>query len=200
MQINVYLSKTDIELGVNPTPITITETGDVLKEYGLKTYTFNGLKLYAFADDLANPKSELVLTTMSIPKYFDQNGQKDIHGLFILSVGLKDANVPRLSAKAFVDDKTIGQFGCPKRILKQPDQKSYFTFNHMRFYPFINTDFSTGYYVCDDGPVGKQPRLAWPNYDLTEEGVAIEYPVQFDATLNLYMTRSSRIEYADQPE
>lgn len=199
MQINVYFSKTDIELGVKPTVITINEVGDVIKDYGLKAYTYKELRLYAFADDLADPRSELVITTMIVPKYFDQNGTSDIHGLFILSAGLKDPANPAISAKAFVDDKTVGQFGCPKRILKQPDEKSYFTFNHMRFYPFINTDFTTGYYICDDAPQGKISRHAWPNYDITEDGVALQYPVQFDATLGLYMTRAAIIEYPPQP-
>jgi hypothetical protein len=199
--VSIYFSKTDIEDEKDPTPININETGDVLKDYNLKSYTCREFRFFGFADDLANPKSELVLATMLIPKYFDQNAlNKDIHGLFVLSVGIKDPKPANqgLSAKAFVDDKTVGQFGCPRRILKQADEKSYFTFNNMRFYPFVNTDFTVGYYICDHS-AGKRPRLAWPNYEPIEDGVALEYPVQFDATLGLYMTRASHIAFPEQP-
>ncbi|MEI9918403.1 MAG: hypothetical protein WDO14_06320 [Bacteroidota bacterium] len=192
--VNVYFSKTDIALGNAPTQIVLTEVQTILREYDLKSYTNGQYKFYAFTDDLS-ADDECVITPFLIPKYFDQNTTgTDIHGMFIVSIGLASRN----PAAHFVADKTVGQFGCPKRVLKKQSDKSFFTFNNMRFYPFVNTDFTIGYYICDNStPI--EPRHAWPLYVAIEDGVSLDYPMQYDATLGLYLTRAAHIEMPLQP-
>ena len=137
----------------------------------------------------------MVISNMIIPAFFDQaprlaNGDKtEIHGLFLINLG-ESAD----KAKSFVEDKEIGPYGCPKRLLTLGGDKAYFTFNNQRFYPFIMTDFTIGYFVCDGkNASGHRPPLAWPDYSENEIGIALDAPLTFDATLGLLITRQARV-------
>ena len=189
MQLKVYLDKKKLALNVSKS-LTANERATVMTDYGLKSYSIGELDFYAFADHLKETSS-IVISSMTIPAFFDQC-QQEIHGLFLFSLG-----ETYTQAKSFIDDKGIGAWGCPKRLLLQPGDKGYYTFNNMRFYPFLMTDFTVGYYVCDNGntPGYGGPRYAWRDYVPEELGVALDYPLTYDPTLGLYITRGAHIEY-----
>jgi len=182
---------------------TLTGGKAVIPAVDLYEYDILGMPVYAFAYQLKIENANFVLTPMTIPAYFGESqvseGEKvDTQGLFLINMG---SNTTYL--KDFILDKRIfGPYGCPKRVLTSElssDNKPiqvFFTFNKMRFYPFILPDFTIGYYVCDGqkGPNDSEPRGAWRRYDEAEDGVALDAPVVYDPTLGLYITRASHIE------
>jgi len=188
----LYLGREQLSSGLSK-EITPVKKSDLLTDYDLASYTLGDLDVFGFSDHITSA-AHLVLVNMTIPAFFDQSvvygAKKEIHGLFMISLG---DSYPL--TKDFVEDNAIiGQFGCPKRVLLQSGKKSYFTWNKMRFYPFVMTDFSAGYYVCDDAGSSSAGYL-WPDYNSeTEKGVALDYPVTYDPTLGLYITRAAHIE------
>ncbi|CAD5253813.1 MULTISPECIES: hypothetical protein [unclassified Imperialibacter] len=192
--INVYLKRNDLIDRRPPVSLNITPSVDLIPRYGLKEYNLGNMSVLSFEDHILEGR-HMVFTNMIIPAFFDQspmaaNGSKtEVHGLFLINLDNSGDK-----AKAFVEDKEIGPFGCPKRLLTQEDDKAYFTFNNQRFYPFIMTDFTVGYYVCDGkAATGSQPPLAWPDYSEYEIGIALDSPLTYDATLGLFITRQARV-------
>ncbi|MEQ8530348.1 MAG: hypothetical protein RIB86_00720 [Imperialibacter sp.] len=203
--IKLYAKKDDFtSLPPKSTAISITETAAVIPAYDIHEYNLAGLSIYGFSYQVNCVDSNLALASMTIPAYFEEarvvNGKRvDMHGLFLVNMGDSAGYL-----KEFFEDKRIfGPFGCPKRVLAKAGNgtgvsKEYFTFNNMRFYPFILPDFTVGYYVCDGAvpPRGGEPRGAWRPYSPDEDGVALDAPVTYDPTLGLYITRASHIEPA----
>ena len=197
--INLFTKQTDLKnlKSINPryrsTEILIGDA--ILPEFDLHECDLGGIPVYGFAYQINDPNAHLVMASMTIPYYFDDmsgDGIKrdTIQGVFLISFGENIQNV-----SAFVNDaKVFGPYGCPKRVLTTKRFKSFFSFNGMRFYPFVMPNFTTGYYICDAGDGSTIPRQAWPEYDEKEDGVALDAPVVFDPTLGLYSTRSSHIE------
>lgn len=183
----MFLNRYDLTHRRPPIQIDVVPDTDLVEEFGLRRYTFNGLSAFCF-DDHLDTSSCMVFTNILIPGYFDQVPH-EIQGLFLVNLGNSIHKV-----NSFIEDKEIGSHGCPKRLLTQPAEKGYFTFNKMRFYPFIMTDFSIGYYVCDGKSApNHQPPLAWPDYSEDEIGIALDYPLTYDATLGIYLTRNARV-------
>jgi hypothetical protein len=181
----------------------VTGGTPVIPIVDLYEYDLMGMPVYAFAYQLEIPGSSFVLTPMSIPAYFEEaqvvDGERvDTQGLFLISMG----NDPTYTKDFILDRKIFGPYGCPKRVLTSTTNSAkgrievFFTFNKMRFYPFILPDFSVGYYVCDGqkGPNNSEPRGAWRPYSPDEDGVALDAPVTYDPTLGLYITRAAHIE------
>jgi hypothetical protein len=103
-----------------------------------------------------------------------------------------------------------GEFGCPLTLHIPKDAKlqqsrrrgdddevlGYFTFNGMRFYPFLMIDYTVCYFICDAGspydwnrhPDGRVKK-PWEIYPL----VALDAPVSYDATLGIWATRSAHL-------
>ena len=187
MILNIYYSRADIENRIPSAQINALKTSEKLPYFKLNEYSGSGLKMFGFENGLVGDSEHVtVLTNMLIPRYFENTIGQDVHGLFLAQIGL-----PQM-AHDFVDDLlSLGRFGCPKRIVIDTNSsKDHFKFNRMRFYPFIMPDFTVGFYICDEGT----PELHWPPYTPTERGVALDYPVTYEPTLGLYMTRSSHIE------
>lgn len=187
--IKLYHESADIKSLAAGTDTLISEDKMVLEDFGLKRYNLGSLKVHAF-DDHLTPNAPMVLATMFIPGFFDQvprdgtDNISDIHGNFLFKLGATVAE-----GKAFVADKGHGSFGCPTRLLFSAEFDC-FSFNRMRFYPFIMPDYSIGYYVCDG--TASEP-IKWPAYDPQEVGVALHYPLTYDATLGIYLTRGAHI-------
>lgn len=165
--------------------IYVEEVADVLPSYKLKSYSSGPFQLLGFdTDGLKDPSEVKVLATMLIPKYFDQvvalgpGNAHEIHGHVLISIGVE------AQAKSFLEDRAHGSHGCPK-LVEMGGMLRYFTFNTMRFYPFIMTDFTVGYYVRDRFTPSN------PEEDPMKQDIAIDYPIQYDATLGLYVTRGA---------
>lgn len=201
--INVYTRREDFtSTPPRPKSFSLNQTASVLPLYDLFEYDMSGIPVYAFAYQINDPNANFALASMCIPAYFDQartsgSVKQETQGIFLINMGEVAYIKP-----FFEDIKILGPFGCPKRVLTsntgasgQPIEE-YFTFNKMRFYPFIMTDFTVGYYVCDAGVVvgNAQPRNAWPPYSAIEHGVSLDHPLAYDPTLGLYMTRAAHIE------
>lgn len=169
--------------------ITFQEGPAVMNAYGLKKYIFNDFEFLAFESHFT-PDAQIIVVPMTIPAFFYEiptspgGDKKEIHGLFLVSIG----NSPS-EANAFIMDKGVGKYGCPRRLLVAPGKES-FSFNRMLFYPFVMTDFSVGYYICD---VTASEPTKWPAYSAAEKGVSINFPVTYDATLGLYVTRDAHV-------
>jgi hypothetical protein len=177
MDITIYFRRP--KPAESATTIPVMETGVVLQDYGLKSYSSGPFQLLGFdTPGLRDPSEFKVLATMLIPKYFEQvHYSHEIHGHVLISIGRDD------QARLFFADLAHGSHGCPKLVPMEGTQ--FFTFNRMRFYPFIMTDFTVGYYVKDSPPQGR------PDDNLLSGKLAIDYPIQYDSTLGLYVTRGA---------
>jgi hypothetical protein len=157
-------------------PITVYENGNI--------------PIFGFSL-VEDPEEIHVLAMMLMPAYFEETEGEEIHGLFLFPIG------KRGKAEEFLKDFGTGAFGCPKPI-RMPGTEGYFSFNRQRFYPFLMTDFTVGYYVRDEVPQGGEAP-EWPKPsdegDLVEIGVSIDHPITFDPTLGLYMTRGAHIAF-----
>jgi hypothetical protein len=188
MTLDIYYSRDKILTSTPSIRVDATVGSSRLPYFKLKEYNVSGLTAFAFENGLVFDGNHVtVLTNMLIPGYFANSGGTDIHGLCLAQLGLPP------DAKAFVEDiLSLGRFGCPKRlVMSDPATKDHFKFNRMRFYPFIMTDYNIGYYVCDEG----NPQHHWPDYNPAEKGVALDYPVAYEPTLGILMTRAAHIEY-----
>lgn len=205
--INLYTRREDFTRHEGLQPVKpkpkISRGKPAIPAFDIYLYKLRGLSVYGFKYQIEDPNANFVLASMTIPAYFEEarvvNRKKvDTHGLFLIDMGENPDDLKEF----FEDVKIFGSYGCPKRVITSADDKyknasqEYFTFNRMRFYPFILPDFTVGYYACDDCGMGKnpQPRNAWPRYRRVEYGVALDAPVTFDPTLGIYLTRAAHIE------
>jgi hypothetical protein len=132
-------------------------------------------------------------------------------GLFIL----KQYPTYRRNKSGIVNNSQLeckkrGEFGCPlllqlppnprvtntSRVPKPKEVLGYFTFNGMRFYPFIMIDFTVCYYVCDalgpfDWNYHKNGKLKKAHEILP--AIALKSPVSYEPTLGIWMTRSAEL-------
>jgi len=185
MDIKIYFRRP--KLTELPETISVTEAGNVLSDYALKNYTSGTFELRAFDTNVFRNDLQIkVQATMLIPRYFEevQNNELpgEIHGQFLIPIGTQEI------ARLFLLDLAHGSHGCPTLVV-MGGSKKFFSFNNMRFYPFIMTDFTVGYYVRDTPPAGNPE---WPDDYPSQKNIAIDYPIYYDATLGLYITRGAR--------
>ncbi len=142
------------------------------------------LELYAFKDSIIK-ENEYLLANVHLPNFFSEMDASltGITGLFLVSLGDGIDNILDNSCKA------IGRQGCPTRIVM--GSMKAFRFNGMNFYPVMMRDFSIAFYVCD----ADSKQYDWQlkhgtNFDKLF-AVAVEFPIVFDATLGIYLTRGA---------
>ena len=152
--------------------------------------------MFSFFKGTIEKNVTLVAVPMILPAFFEEIGmkgnKKDVRKLFLLRTSATEGD--HKSRIDFFNDKGLGPHGCPAAILvrteanKDSESRNYFSFNNMRFYPFLMRELTVGYYVCDEGATS----CHWPKYQKGDKGVALDYPVAYDATLGLFTTRGAR--------
>ncbi len=163
----------------------------------IKECTHKGFN-FSYFDKTLEEGATLIAVPMILPGFFKEVGQ-DVRKLFLLRTGIteKECRVNK-RYEFYIDMLSKGAQGCPIPILLRPGEsesakkgkkysRNYFTFNGMRFYPFLMREHTVGYYVCDEGAT----KYHWPKFHPKDPGIALDYPVVYDATLGLFLTRGA---------
>ncbi len=158
--------------------------------------SYEGIKFCHFENTLKDDVT-LMAVPMILPGFFHGIGP-DIRRLFLLRTGVTESGRKKNKITDFFLDKlAAGPHGCPTPILMNQSHYTdrngkkysynFFTFNHMRFYPFLMREFVVGYYVCDENA----KHLHWPKFNPGHVGIALDYPLAYDPTLGLFVTRGA---------
>lgn len=169
-----------------------------------------GFSFYYFRD-MIKAGETLMAVPMVLPNYFEQiekvnegasdeaSRKRDVRALFLLRTGISQAS-PETISGFFGDILHHGNNNCPQlvrvtdeveddKVEKKKYSRGYFTFNKMRFYPFLMREFTVGYFVCDD----HAKKYHWPAYDpRTYLGIGVDQPIVYESTLGLFVTRDAK--------
>lgn len=183
-----------LEMETGPGP-PINDPGNICE------CSFAGIKFCHFKNTIKEGVT-LMAVPMILPAFFKEIGQgknkQDVRRLFLLRTGVTEKDCAPNKRKDFFKDILVnGPMGCPIPILMKPDHytdrngkkcsPNFFTFNNNRFYPFLMREFTVGYYVCDENATKDH----WPEFDPKDPGIALDYPLIYDATLGLFVTRGA---------
>jgi hypothetical protein len=183
-------------------PVSNSLLPDPLTDKRLITrYRFSGnnqppVELYGFTGAMQENET-YYMAQMPIKPYFKevQPGLTDFNALFLIYLG------PYKTVKHDRIDKARGQFGCPLRIVMDTqttkEKRTPFTsfeFNGMNFYPFLLREFTVCYYVCDKHSREYDWKRKYGDEFYNMYSVGVNHPIQYDATLGLFVTRSAELK------